>query len=1299
MAKVYLDSGDDFIVASRNTVVFGSAGDNDRVTVLADVTGVVVDQNIERVNLGGSSSDYRYQQVGNNLKVFSADGAFLLMTIPLQDDANGTQMSFSDGIVSAKFDTSGGAGLKLNFGGAVVESGTPTKLVPTTISSPDGTTVSSSGKTFTLTTGVDVTMVGGSGDDSFVAVIGTDGAAASGTTLNAGDSLVGGAGNDTLNVSITGTNKVGVTTSGFTMSGVETVSITNFQTDDANDNTLSFALVSGVSKVRLGASASSSTTGGDTFLTSVGQIVTAEMANGASDLGIAYASTVVVGTADTQTLNLSAQTGGEFLVNGIETISINSAGAANTIRVSDAAGSTSTLSTINVTGDKNLTLTEGVTNKLTKVDASTFTGKLTFTTDDSTVIAITGGSADDSFDLGTTFTSADTIDGGAGNDTLTVANTAALAAADFAKVSNVETVKLTGTSASLTLSSNISATTFDLVSSSAAQTLTLASGYTAATTVKVGSGDSVVNSANAALTVSGTDAAIAGSTVTGGTGSDTLQITTSVASPTAIAFASRVTGVESVLIVDAGDSATTGGFDVILDLGSYGTAISIDATALDAANTALPITDETLTVTGGSATKAMTVLGGAGNDSITGGSGNDSLSGGGGADSLVGSAGGDDNISGGDGDDTILMATALTSADTIDGGGGTDTLIVDSGGITPSTVATMFNNVTNVERLALSGTTAVTLNSNLSFNYISLADTGAQAVTLGTGYTQATTVVLGSTGTDSIINSANVALTVVATDAQLNNATAVTGGTGTDSITLTAVTATTTTVSFAGRITGVDSIVIVDSGDSATTAGGDINLDLGSYATSISIDASALDELFSATNPETLTISGASATKNLTVVGGSGNDLITSGSGSDSITGGAGADTITAGGGNDFLSGGDQNDTFVMATNLTYQDTVSGGSGTDTMTLDAGKSDVDFLNVSSVEILSIGTSGTTTLGAFASAAGIATVNGSTGADTINASGMTTGVTFFTGTDTTGDSLTGGSGNDSFIFFGSNLTALDTIAGGAGTDTIMLRNNSDGSATGATAAAVSATISLASTASIENITVSDLVTGGAVSITFAAAYAQTSISVDGSQLDSDEAFTVDASLNASTEKVTVVGGAGDDTIRGGLGADSISGGGGADLIFGGAGADTLTGGSGNDVFNYNGPTDTGAISGSVLASGLPLVTGTSISTIGMDKITDFAVGDTIITNIAGQGNAATLSVSANIDAVWTALEGLVRGNYDATGNTFVVGSTGTSSMYIFDGDGTAGGTLYGIVLIGYTQSAAAGSTTGLIGTGG
>ncbi|NDD14146.1 MAG: hypothetical protein EB072_16260 [Betaproteobacteria bacterium] len=353
----------------------------------------------------------------------------------------------------------------------------------------------------------------------------------------------------------------------------------------------------------------------------------------------------------------------------------------------------------------------------------------------------------------------------------------------------------------------------------------------------------------------------------------------------------------------------------------------------------------------------------------------------------------------------------------------------------------MFNNVTNVERLALSGNTAVTLNSNLSFNYISLADTtSAQSVTLGTGYTQATTVVLGSTTLgDSIINSANVALTVLAKDSELNIA-IVTGGTGTDSITLTAVAATTTTVNFDSKITGVDSIVIVDSGDvetgSSITAGGDINLNLGSYGTALSIDASALDGLYSGSYAETLTVS-LSGSRNLTVVGGSGSDSITSGSGNDSITGGAGADTITAGSGNDFLSGGDQNDTFVMAANLTYQDTVSGGSGTDTMTLDHGRSDVDFLNVSSVEILSIGTSGATTLGAFASAAGIATVNGSGGADTINASGMTTGVTFFTGTVNSGDSLTGGSGNDSFIFFASNLDTSDTIAGGAGTDTIPL----------------------------------------------------------------------------------------------------------------------------------------------------------------------------------------------------------------------------------------------------------------------
>jgi len=53
-------------------------------------------------------------------------------------------------------------------------------------------------KSLTLTTGVDTTLVGGAGDDTFNATNTT-----ASTTLTAGDSLVGGAGTDTLQVTTT----------------------------------------------------------------------------------------------------------------------------------------------------------------------------------------------------------------------------------------------------------------------------------------------------------------------------------------------------------------------------------------------------------------------------------------------------------------------------------------------------------------------------------------------------------------------------------------------------------------------------------------------------------------------------------------------------------------------------------------------------------------------------------------------------------------------------------------------------------------------------------------------------------------------------------------------------------------------------------------------------------------------------------------------------------------------------------------------------------------------------------------
>lgn len=95
MANVFLDPNETFPSASSN-FIFGRTGGNEGVDILNIARNVTVDQNIERVNLPGESSEFLYQQAGNTLKVFQANGTTLLANIPLQGDADGTRIQFSD---------------------------------------------------------------------------------------------------------------------------------------------------------------------------------------------------------------------------------------------------------------------------------------------------------------------------------------------------------------------------------------------------------------------------------------------------------------------------------------------------------------------------------------------------------------------------------------------------------------------------------------------------------------------------------------------------------------------------------------------------------------------------------------------------------------------------------------------------------------------------------------------------------------------------------------------------------------------------------------------------------------------------------------------------------------------------------------------------------------------------------------------------------------------------------------------------------------------------------------------------
>jgi hypothetical protein len=102
MAKLFLESTDtSYKVSSNNTTVFGATSDQ-AVIIDGSLTGIVLDANVERVQFTGSTTDYKYKQVGTDLEIYNAAGA-LVTKVGLQDDTTGTQLTFANGTVKAAF--------------------------------------------------------------------------------------------------------------------------------------------------------------------------------------------------------------------------------------------------------------------------------------------------------------------------------------------------------------------------------------------------------------------------------------------------------------------------------------------------------------------------------------------------------------------------------------------------------------------------------------------------------------------------------------------------------------------------------------------------------------------------------------------------------------------------------------------------------------------------------------------------------------------------------------------------------------------------------------------------------------------------------------------------------------------------------------------------------------------------------------------------------------------------------------------------------------------------------------------
>lgn len=277
-----------------------------------------------------------------------------------------------------------------------------------------------------------------------------------------------------------------------------------------------------------------------------------------------------------------------------------------------------------------------------------------------------------------------------------------------------------------------------------------------------------------------------------------------------------------------------------------------------------------------------------------------------------------------------------------------------------------------------------------------------------------------------------------------------------------------------------------------------------------------------------------------TILGNDGNDSLFGNSGADLIEGGSGDDTLDGGTENDTLRGGAGNDVLLAGFG---SDVFDGGDGQDVYRIAGTAVEAFAFDIN----LATGTDGYGN-----TYTSIETVIGGTGDDTI------------VGTDTTGERLEGGGGNDRLFGGGGN----DTLLGGDGTDSLEGGDGND---------------------LLEGGAGNDTLRGGAGNDTLVAGLDSDLFDGGGGfdiyQIAGSAVQVLSFNINLATGTDNfgntyvgiegVIGGTGDDTITGtDTTGESLDGGGGNDLLIGGLGNDTIFGGTGADLIRGDGPSGTG-----------------------------------------------------------------------------------------------------------------------------
>lgn len=584
-----------------------------------------------------------------------------------------------------------------------------------------------------------VSVTGGAGADTFAFV--TRASGSTNSSFGSGDTITGGEGSDTLQIGLNGFGSYTLSETEFrSVSGIDVLDLRG-QTNTVN---ISSALVSGADAGKFeihtdrivqssGTSAANPTTTTNNNLedNSVNRITLTDLSG-------------------SQGVNFVGGSGSDRLVLNNASFNANMTLNGGTIETKSIAAGVAGYDTLTVVDSSVLDRTDlaGVSNFEGLVLVESGTGSTTFSVELTEAFLLANTASSDSNSTG-----ADdrvfqilTLDAGGGNaleagDTVTIDVTDLFTSANALKASlvgrQIDVTSLTnaGVTVQYAYKGTTYATTAALVAANTGLSTTVLSGNDA-----TGRADIGASAAGAAVTVApvatvltatsnlpgttgadlyqGTLAAIAGATVNGGNGTDTLEVT----EPGTLALSANITNVE-----------------------------------------VLTLTNGTNTVTLNAAGAFTTVNGGTGNDALT----------------LAAAVSSDAiNAALGDGNDTLTLAAArtYTSAATLAGGNGTDTL-TQGAGTADLSAAT----VTGFEVLNLTANNfTVGANSLLSQFTIINGTAGADSIIVNAGShdISSASVTNFTDAMANVVNIASVATLTIAGDIQFGAGSGVTNFTG-----------------------------------------------------------------------------------------------------------------------------------------------------------------------------------------------------------------------------------------------------------------------------------------------------------------------------------------------------------------------------------------------------------------------------------------------------------------------------------------------------------------------------------------